>query len=233
MDFRVFQMRRAILRKLHSRRGINRLIALLTVLVLVMAVVVSIPVYRSYKERADKLGCTVALKKAQDMLDVEFLWNYSLSHEEAIAVVERSKWEQDSLCPAGGDYFLVDRRDSDQGYRVTCGLHEDDTYLRTRLNAYHVFELLEDELFTRTRRGIDPPEESVTFTVNGEELEVIRLSGDNGLRRGTSVSIDFKGIVCYFSLSSSGSVNWFVYADTNHAAVWRPGDGWTGDAYNA
>ena len=218
--------------KLACRRGINRLVAILLVLVLVLAVVISIPVYMSYKKRADVFGCTVALKKAQDMLDVEFLWNYSLSGTEAREVVERAKWEMDALCPAGGDYYLVDRQNSAQVYRVTCGLHEKDTYLRTRLNAAHVLELTEEALTTCRRRGIDPPEEGFTFTVNGKELSAVLLEEPVDLRWGTSASIDYEGIVCFFTLSQEGEVAWLVYADENHASVYRAGNDWTGDAWN-
>lgn len=227
----LFSMKRSLLNKLKSDRGINRLVFILLILVIVLMIVAAIPVYRAYKLRADQYGCTVARKKAQDMLDVEFLGNYSLSYEEAIAVVERSKWEQDALCPAGGDYYLVERKDSDQIYLVTCGLHEKDTRLRTRLNAFHVYELLEEAMSDRTKRGLGPAEEGYVFTVNSQPLSVVPLKGDNGLRWGTSASIDFDGVVCFYSLSPSGALNWFVYADENHAAVWRLNDGWTGDAY--
>ena len=60
---------------------------------------------------------------------------------------------------------------------------------------------------------------------------MILLPGDNGLRRGTDYSIDFDGVVSFFSLNAEGEVNWFVYADENHAAVWKPSTGWSGDAY--
>ena len=224
-------MKTLLFKKLHSRSGINRLIFILLTLVLVMAVVVAIPVYRSYKLRADRIGCSVALKKAQDMLDVEFLVSYSLSYEQALTVVERSKWEMDALCPAGGDYYLVERTDNAQIYRVTCGLHESDTLLRTRLNATNVFALLEDALETQHLRGLEPPEDGFVFTVNGQPLEAKRLSGDNGLHWGAGSSIDFDGIVCFYSLSASGEIAWFVYADEDHAAVWDLHEGWHGDAY--
>jgi len=222
---------RAIRNKLLSRRGINRLVAILVALGIVLVIVAGIPIYRAYKARADIYSCTVATKKAQDMLDVEFLWNYELSHEEAEAVIERAKMEMDALCPAGGDYFLVDREDSDQRYRVTCGIHEADTRLRTRLNAYHVYELLGEEIIYARRRGeaLDDP---VVLTVNGRKLEVTELEEPNDLRYGTGSNIDYDGIVCFFTRDDAGELNWFVYADENHAGRWNPVDGWTGDAYN-
>ncbi|MBR4702607.1 MAG: hypothetical protein IKO91_02075 [Oscillospiraceae bacterium] len=218
-------------KKLASRQGINRAVALVLALVLVLAVLISIPIYLSYKKRADQFSCTVALKKAQDMLDVEFLWNYELSHDEALKVVERAKWEMEALCPAGGDYYLVDRPESDQVYRVTCGIHEKNTYLRTRLNAAHVLELLEDALANCVRRGIEVPEEGFTFLVNSRELPVPLLEEPVDLRWGTSASIDYEGIVSFFTLAEDGSVAWFVYADENHASVYRAGNDWGGDAW--
>ncbi len=217
--------------KLASKQGVNRAVALVLLLVLALAVVISIPVYLSYQKRADQFGCAVALKKAQDMLDVEFLWNYELGHDEALAVADRAKWEMDALCPAGGDYYLVDRPESDQVYRVTCGIHEKNTYLRTRLNASHVLELLEGAMADCVRRGVEVPEEGFTFLVNGRELPVRRLEEPVDLRWGTSASIDYEGIVCFFTLAEDGSVAWFVYADENHASVYRALNDWSGDAW--
>ena len=43
----------------------------------------------------------------------------------------------------------------------------------------------------------------------------------------------------YYSLDENGSLFWFVYADPNHAAVWRATDtrtvriGWSGDAFSS
>lgn len=225
-------MRRLLKNKLHSSRGINRLVVILLILVIALGIALAIPGYQAYKRHSDQIGCTVALKKAQDSVDIAYLNNYSLTKEEAQAVVERSKWEQDALCPAGGDYYLLEQRDRDQVYLVTCGLHEQDTRLRTRLNATHVYGLLQDELLTLQERDMDLPEEGFTFTVNSQPLPVQRLQGDNGLRRGTASTVGFEGIVCFFSLSDAGGLTWFVYADENHAAVWRLHDGWSGDAYS-
>lgn len=224
-------MRRLLKGKLQSRRGINRLIFILLILVIVMGIVIAIPGYRAYRRQAQQIACTVALKKAQDMLDIGFLNNYSLTYEEAKAIVEKSKWEQDALCPAGGDYYLVEDRQDNQVYRVTCGLHEADTRLRVRLNADHAYQLLTEALAELKERDQEPPEAGFTFTLNGQALPVTRLEEDNGLRWGTASTIDHKGTVCFFSLDDTGKLTWFVYADENHAAVWLKSDGWMGDAY--
>ena len=225
-------MGKSMIRKLRSRRGINRLIAIVLILVLVLGALLALPGYRLYKKIADEYGCKVSIKKAQDMLDVEFLGKYSLTKDEALVVVERAKMDQDTLCPAGGDFYLVDRANSDQVYRVTCGLHEPDTKLRTRLNAYHVYELLQEELVKLSFQGEKPPLSGMTFTVNSQPLFVQRLSGDNGLHWGTNATIDYDGVVCFYSMNADNDVNWFCYADENHAAVWTPKSAWTGDAFN-
>ena len=223
--------------KLHSNRGINRLVAIALVLAVVLFIAAMIPVYRAYKKRADATGCLVAMKKAQDMLDVEFLWNYNLSFEEAQAVVDKSRWEMDTVCPAGGDSYLVYRENSDQIYQIVCGLHDPDTYERTRLNARSVYEQLEDTLFDARRTGGEAPER-VIVTINSRELEIERLNEPNDLRYGTDSSTGYKGIVSYYSVNDNGKLTWFVYADENHAAVWRAEGssaaraGWSGDAYS-
>ena len=71
----------------------------------------------------------------------------------------------------------------------------------------------------------------LNWEINGQNLSVTRLEGNNGLRRGTDYSIDFDGVVCFFSLNSDGDIHWFVYADADHAAVWKEAEGWSGDAY--
>lgn len=222
-----------IMNKLRNNHGINRLVLILIILLLIAIAVAAKPVYNLIMANAEEKACVVALKKAQDMLDTAYLDNYTLSYEDAVAVVERSKWEMDALCPGGGDYFIIDEEARNQGYVVSCGLHEKDTKLRTRLNATHVKKLLEAAMEEIANRGQKVTEDSFTFTVNSKELVVERLAGDNGLRWGTSSSIDFSGVVAFFSLSSKGEMDWFVYADENHAAVWNAGSGWSGDAYGS
>lgn len=229
-------MRSTMREKLLSERGISRLMAIVLVLVVVLILVAMYPVYRAYKRHADEVGCLAAMKKSQDWLDVEFLSNYSLSFEEAQAVVEKSKWEMDTVCPAGGDSHLVYRENSDQIYQVVCGLHDPDTYERTRLNAGSVYEQLESALFEAKRRGQAAPD-TVTVTINSRELEIERLDEPNDLRYGTDASTGYKGTVSYYTVDGDGELSWFVYADQNHAVVWRAEGsavfraGWSGDAY--
>lgn len=224
-------MKSLTVRKLQSRRGVNVLILILLVLVIALAVVITIPAIRSYELRGEGLACSVALKKAQDMLDAQYMGKGTLTYDEAIAVVERSKWDMDALCPAGGDYYVVEEPDRQQKYRVTCGLHESDTRLRTRLNASRAYALLEENLEERARRGLEPTAADLEFTLNGKTVTVKRLEEDNGLRWGTGSSIDYEGTACFYSLTEEGEISWFVYADINHAAVWTLSGGWSGDSY--
>ncbi len=231
-------MRTTLRGKLHSDRGVNRLVAIMATLLAVLVLAALYPTYRLYKRHADEAGCLAAMKKAQDMLDVEYLSNYSLTLEEAQAVVERSKWEMDTVCPAGGDSHVVLREDSEQIYRIVCGLHDPDTQERTRFNAQSAYEQLKTALFEADRRGREAPE-TVTVTLNSRPFTVERLNEPNDLRYGTASSTGYKGTVSYYSVDEDGNLFWFVYADPNHAAVWRAEDsravriGWSGDAFSS
>lgn len=210
--------------------GVNRLVGLLAVLAVLFFIGVIRPALARRAERAELLACSVSMKKAQDMLTVEYLNDPDFSEEDARAVLERSKMAMENLCPAGGDYYLIPQRGG-QFWNLSCGVHEQDTRLRTRLNATRVFELLNAELDEYFATGKKLGGGLFTFTINGEDLYVQRINGNNGLRRGTDSSIDFEGIICLYSYSDDLGLRWFVYADRGHAAVWKAEEGWSGDAY--
>ena len=209
-------------------KSIRRLIILLIFVVLLLAVMIAIPMIQNREHKVERYACTLAIRRAQDAILVEFYSDPELTKQEAALVVEKSKLAREDLCPSGGDYYLVPQ--SGGGWRVTCGLHEEDTILRTRINASRVLEELQSQLDAR-RRFEEDVAASVTLDINGKALEVTLLAGDNALRRGTEYSIDFDGVVSFFSLNTAGEVKWFVYADENHAAVWKLNNGWSGDAY--
>ena len=209
-------------------KSIRRLIILLIFVVLLLAVMIAIPMIQNREHKMERYACTLAIRRAQDAILVEFYSDPELTKQEAALVVEKSKLAREDLCPSGGDYYLVPQ--SGGGWRVTCGLHEEDTILRTRINASRVLEELQSQLDAR-RRFEEDVAASVTLDINGKALEVTLLAGDNALRRGTEYSIDFDGVVSFFSLNTAGEVKWFVYADENHAAVWKLNSGWSGDAY--
>ena len=210
-------------------KSIRRLIILLIFVVLMLAVMIAIPLFQNREHKAERQACTLAIRRAQEAILVEFYSDPELPKQESAVVVDKSKLAQEDLCPSGGDYYLVPQ--SGGGWRVTCGLHEEDTILRTRINASRVLEELQSQLDARRRSEADTAS-SVTLDINGQALEVTLLAGDTALRRGTEYSIDFEGVVSFFSLNAAGEVKWFVYADENHAAVWKLNSGWSGDAYS-
>ena len=211
-----------------KEQSVRRLIWLLIFVVLLLAVMVVLPLIQSREGKAEAYTCTLAIRRAQDAILVEFLSNPELTEQEAYVVVDESKLEREDLCPSGGDYYLVPQ---DGGsWRVTCGLHEEDTKLRTKINASRVLTLVQNQLANRKRLEMSM-DQSLILNINGKPLDVVMLAGDNGLRRGTDYSIDFDGVVSFFSLNASDEINWFVYADANHAAVWKINNGWSGDAY--
>ncbi len=207
-------------------KEIRRLLWLLLLVVLVLGAMLILPILQKREKKAEGYACTLAVRRAQDAVIVEFLSDPDLSESKAAVAVDKSKLGRDELCPSNGDYYLVPQGGS---WRVACGLHEEDTKLRTRLNATRVYNEVQKQVYQRSQLGME--QGLVVLTVNGQPLEVRLLEGDNGLRRGTDYSIDFDGVVSFYSLNASGEINWFVYADANHAAVWKSASGWGGDAY--
>ncbi len=209
-------------------QGVRRLLILLIFVVLLLAVMIVMPIIENRERKAEGYACTLAIRRAQDAVLVEFFSDPEMTEREAAIVVDKSKLAREDLCPSGGDYYLVPL--SGGSWRVTCGLHEEDTIQRTRINASRVLEEVQAQLANKRRLEMDIASD-LLLNVNGKALNVQLLAGDNALRRGTDYSIDFDGVVSFFSLNANGEVNWFVYADENHAAVWKLTSGWSGDAY--
>ena len=209
-------------------QGVRRLLILLIFVVLLLAVMILMPLIQNRERKAEGYACTLAIRRAQDAVLVEFFSDPEMTEKDAAIVVDRSKLAREDICPSGGDYYLVPI--SGGSWRVTCGLHEEDTIQRTRINASRVLEEVQSQLANKRRLEMDVAS-SLLLNVNGKALDVQLLAGDNALRRGTDYSIDFDGVVSFFSLNADGELNWFVYADENHAAVWKLNSGWSGDAY--
>ena len=209
-------------------QGVRRLLVLLIFVVLLLAVMIVMPLIQNRERKAEGYACTLAIRRAQDAVLVEFFSDPEMTENDAAIVVDKSKLAREDLCPSGGDYYLVPI--SGGGWRVTCGLHEEDTIQRTRINASRVLEEVQSQLANKRRLEMDVAS-SLLLNVNGKALDVQLIPGDNALRRGTDYSIDFDGVVSFFSLNADGELNWFVYADENHAAVWKLNSGWSGDAY--
>ena len=241
-----------ICRKWTDRRGgINRLIAILLGLTAILLLVIVMPSVRRSMAKAAEIGCVVALDKAQGMMTEEYLFRaWSLTKQEAAAVVDKSRYGRDNLCPSGGDYFIVPKKDAATGYEVICGLHDADTRERARLSSGAALSRLSDELKRRQEEGEAAPDK-VKIQLNGKTLVCQRVDRNPRLLFGTATDIDRKGIVCYYGLVGNqeereaveereaadlsalkeGDVWYFGYADENHASVWICGKGWSGDAW--
>lgn len=241
-----------IYRKCAERSGrINRLIAILLGLTAVLLIVIVAPSVRRNMENAAEIGCFIALDKAQGMMAEEYMFNdWGLTKQEAAAVVDRSRYSRENLCPGGGDYFIVRKKETSTGYKVVCGLHDADTKERTRLSSGAALTRLSDELKRLQDDGAAVPKE-IKIELNGKKLACRQVQQDPRLLFGTATDIDRKGIVCYFALVGDeeareavekkealdlsglkeGELWYFGYADENHASVWRYGKGWSGDAW--
>ena len=222
-----------------NQRGVSRLAAVLLVLIGVMLVLIAIPGYRVFRYRSEKTACEQAMKSARDGLIIEYLsrWKEG-SVEEAMKTLDEVLPERPDICPAHGTVYLIK---NDKGiYEPICGLHETDRKLRVRLNASRAMSLLSEGLKAARDNDEENPE-SVEIFLNGKPLTCVRVGEKLDLRRGTATTNGYKGIVAFFGLEGDGSFNtgkvnagdicYFVYADEDHAAVWRADDGWTGDAY--
>ncbi|MBR4798729.1 MAG: hypothetical protein IK047_00555, partial [Clostridia bacterium] len=124
--------------------------------------------------------------------------------------------------------------------RLVCGIHGASSSERTLLNAKYVFEqLVRKAVSGYSENGAFP--ESVTASLNGEELEIMLTAEDVGITRGTGSTSGYKGTVAFYAAAGSGgfgdsfgaangSVSWFVFADKYHCARWDARVGWSLDS---
>ncbi len=225
-------MNKSILHKLTRSDGISRAMVVMLVLVGVMLIVVAIPVYQYNRSIAREIGCVQSLDTASRQMAVDLMMvNDEPTPEDIKALLTHAMVGWEDLCPAYGTVYIVKNPEgSELPYRLACGMHDPDLKERTRLNADHVLNQVITEVRTAWAKNI-PMTENVVTSLNGGTVEVVLLDEPNDLRRGTGASVGHKGTEAYFTVNDRGTVSWFVYADENHAAVWRENDGWTGDSY--
>ena len=215
-------------RKLSAVQGISRLLALLLTAVAVLSAASLTPFILRYRDRAVSSGCNIAAESATRRIrESAVLKTGGLTPEEALAAANEVIQDFDRLCPTGGDYYLIPTEDG--SYEAVCALHSPDLKLRTRLCAGKAMEQLQHELKIRNQIGEAPPEQ-VTATVNGSTLEILRVTEELTLRSGTASRDDLSGTVARY-MAKNGKLVYFCYADENHAAIWRDGDGWSGDSF--
>lgn len=237
-------MVRAAVKKLNSARGISRLTAILLVLVIVMSVVVSVPSVKYYQSRSARLACAAGLDTARRRLAQDYLeGNYDQNNTEAIEAVAIAMNGWDDLCPSGGKVYLIENENSEMPYDLICGMHDSDKKRCTRLNADYVLDQLREALRDARKNGTEYPEE-LTFYLNGKNRKALLTDEESGFKRGTSTTKGYEnketavfyGIsghsdFCAGSGAAEGTICYFSFADEDHCAIWRVGDGWTGDSY--
>ena len=236
MKQKQYTIRDMIRRKLSHTGGISWLIPVLAVLVVILAVAVVLPWIQSNREQAEVYACNVSMKTAQEMLDVMFLTNPSMSAQEAIAGVQ----EKAELCPSGGDFFLVSGG-FNAPYVAVCGLHSSDEKLCTRLCADKAFNQVQSALHTAWILS-DPIPERISVTINGSVFTAERVREDPGIRHGTFSTPGYRGTVIFYGMEEDETASdpaqtsggnyafWFCYADENYCANWSGGL-WSGDSY--
>ncbi len=224
-----------------DRGGINRLVALLLLLVAVMLVIIAMPKWDAFRFRSEKTACEQAIKSARDGLIIDYLSHYeSGTVEDAMTTLDEVMPARANICPAGGTVYLV--RDSSGVFEPICGLHDPDERQRCRLNASRVRDQLTDSLM-KARKGSDTTPDKVSVGINGKVVECVRVDEIPGLHRGTATSTGYDGVVSFYGISGEGTFStkgvkagklcWFIYADENYCAIWSAQDGWTGDAYSS
>ena len=222
-----------------KRGGVNRLIALLLAMIGVMLVLIAIPWWKSFRYRSECIACEQAMDSAKDGLIIDYLSHYDAgTAEDAITTLDEVLPGREDICPSHGTVYLV-RRD-DGIFEPICGLHDSDLKRRVRLNASRAKMLLEEKL-RAARKKKDPVTGDLKIELNGKTLVCKRVTEESDLRRGTSTTNGYDGIVALYGIAGEGDFTntwvddgelcYFVYADENEAAVWRSKNGWTGSAY--
>ena len=230
--------------KLRSiRGGVNRVVAILLVLIAIMLVVVLLPAWDDLRLLSQRLSCEQAMKSAKDGLIIEYLGRFKEgSVQDAMNTLDQVMVARPNICPAGGEVYLI--KNSEGIYEPLCGLHDRNARRRTRLNASRALELLREgrRKALRSSKGVEP--EAVDIRLNSKPLACERVPKVQKRRRGTATTDGFEGVVAFYGLAGegdfpagedakveAGDIFYFVYADEYHGAIWKANDGWTGDAY--
>ena len=221
--------------KLRSERGgTARILVILSLLILVMVVVLSIPSWKEFRYRSQCIACEQAIKSANDGLKIEYLDTYDESSViEARRTLDRVMPAREDICPTHGNVYMV--RNEQGIFELICGLHNPDAARRTRLNASYAGKHLDEarkDILEKAEEG-DPEPEKIRIKVNGRPLDCVYVTENVNIRRGTSTTKDYDGTVAFYGTDDDNEISYFVYADEDHCAIWEKGEGWRGDAYDS
>ncbi|MBQ9346317.1 MAG: hypothetical protein IJT94_03120 [Oscillibacter sp.] len=223
------------IQKLQSQSGVTWVVTVLAAACVIMSIiVVGEPLFAAIRDRMAAYSCSVAVNKAQNMINMESLQSGTggITLEQAKSILNKSKWAMDTLCPGGGECRLVaegnaDDPDERTRYTVVCGLHDENLQRRTRVNAEAALEKVETEIEHRRLIASDDIN-SVTISLNGEELRATRQ--DVEMTRSLYYSSGYSGNVVFYEVDEEG-VTFLAFGDEYYCANWRRDWGWDGTAY--
>lgn len=235
-------MRRCFRSKLKKQCGLARIHVILLCLCAILLVLLLLPTYRKYRYHGQWLACEDSLRVVNGALVVTMLSNGQTDRlNDAATELVSILPGRDGYCPSGGTVYFLKGENGE--WRAVCGMHDSDHAERTRLNASYVLKQVREKVRQAVSEG-DPDEGSpqeVTVELNGEKLACRLVSGETGIRRGTSTTDGYEGTVAFYGLEGSGSfagtgagqgeVCYFCFANEEYNADWRAGDGWTGSSY--
>ena len=233
--------------KLHNRSGVAWLIGLAVLAVLVLLVIVLIPTIQRYRYQAGEAGCIASLDTARRQLASESMLIGEVSKEaEARDYVASVMPGWSDLCPGGGTTYIVPVDNDPPYWTVICGMHGTDKKQCTRLNADFVLRQLRENLKNVRDEGKEYPE-TLTYFLNGKTREATLVHANPGVRRGTSSTMDMKGIVVFYAIRGAGEsddlarygtdlkdgeISHFWFADEDYCAIWHTSGGWSGDSWS-
>lgn len=244
---------KAVQKLYNERGGINRLVALLLVLVLVVAGLALRPSIRWFQEQSERHACEAGMDTAWRKMAEDYLINGSTKTADVKEAVGHAMAGWDDICPGGGKVYLVrttrnrkntsDKTGGRLPYELVCGKHDKDDKLRTRLNSDDILRQLQDYLFELHKKQPEAMPEEITVTYNSKPLKAVLVDEKTGLKRGTSTTsgLEKKEAVAYYSIvghsdfgkdsgTKEGEIWYFSFADKWHCANWQSDDGWTGDS---
>ncbi|MBQ9346989.1 MAG: hypothetical protein IJT94_06550 [Oscillibacter sp.] len=179
--------------------GFTRAAAIMLVLTLAALVITAIPFAIRWREESAAFNCTLSVEKMQDLLDMEVLFRQrTLTPKETREFLEDNEARGEILCPDGGEFDAVER--DSMSMEVVCCRHDSDGKRRVRLCAERALERVRKAVGTEQFYGTPFPDE-VKITLNSRSLTAKRVEEATGLRRGTSTTAGYKGIVAFYALA--------------------------------
>lgn len=219
--------------RLRSRRGgTNRTLVILAVLILIMVGVIYAPAWKAFRYKSECIACEQAMKTATDGLRIEYLDTFE---EDSIRAARKTLTEvmpeRNDICPKHGNVYLI--RGEEGVFEPVCGLHNPDSARRTRLNASYAGDRLTEarkNILEKAKEG-DPEPEYINIKTNGKTLACTYVTEEVDIKRGTKTYDEYDDVVAFYGTDDKGKINYFLYADEDHYAVWHINDEWRGDAY--